>query len=58
MSNSLTKYRFSGHETFLLGMDGLKNDRFINNNAVVSMDLLKPENTSVDFGLGLIWQSL
>ena len=56
MSNSLTKYRFSGHETFPIRYGWIeKMTDFINNNAkdsVFSMDLLKPENTSVDFGLG------
>ena len=49
MSNSLTKYRFSGHETFPIRYGWIeKMTDFINNNAkdsVFSMDLLKPENT-------------
>ena len=57
MSNSLTKYRFSGHETFPIRYGWIeKLANFINNNisdTSFSIDLLKPENRSIEFGLGL-----
>jgi len=57
MSDILTKPRFFGHETFPLRYGWLeKITDFLNhkqNGKPLSTDLLKPEERSVDFGLGI-----